>query len=123
VFIVATIQAYLTLIAPFGLPLRPHGEWPMPMPATMCFTSPIGSPARDEALCWSHAWRKFFVLADIAPKARWGKTAPPISPIAFEAVMCDIEHDILHLAAEQRLAVRTKGGRRSLTELEQWIRG
>src|SRR5271163_3671784 len=39
-----------------------------------------------EALCWSHARRKFFELADIATSARRGRTATPISPIAFEAV-------------------------------------
>ena len=39
-----------------------------------------------EALCWSHARRKFFELADIAANARRGKDAPPISPIALEAV-------------------------------------
>jgi hypothetical protein len=38
------------------------------------------------ALCWSHAGRKFFELADIAANARLGKTAPPILPIALEAV-------------------------------------
>jgi transposase len=36
-----------------------------------------------EALCWSHARRKFFELADIATNARRGKDAPPISPIAL----------------------------------------
>jgi len=35
-----------------------------------------------EALCWSHARRKFFELADIAASARRGRTATPISPIA-----------------------------------------
>ena len=39
-----------------------------------------------EALCWSHARRKFFELADIAANARRGNNAPPISPIALEAV-------------------------------------
>jgi hypothetical protein len=39
-----------------------------------------------EALCWGHARRKFFELADIASSARRGKDAPPISPIALEAV-------------------------------------
>ena len=39
-----------------------------------------------EALCWSHARRKFFELADIAVNARRGKNATPISPIALEAV-------------------------------------
>jgi transposase len=43
------------------------------------------SPVRD-VLCWAHARRKFFVLADIAATARRGKDAPPISPMALEAV-------------------------------------
>ncbi|RWM14892.1 MAG: IS66 family transposase [Mesorhizobium sp.] len=81
-----------------------------------------------EALCWSHARRKFFVLADIAANARRGKTAPPISPIAFEAVkridlLFDIERDINGLAAEQRLAVRTERSAPLVAELEEWMRG
>jgi len=81
-----------------------------------------------EALCWSHARRKFFVLADLAANARRGKTAPPISPIAFEAVrridlLFDIERDILCLAAEQRLAVRTERSASLVAELEAWMRG
>ena len=52
-----------------------------------------------EALCWSHARRKFFELADIAANARRGKNAAPISPIALEAVkridaIFDIEREI-----------------------------
>src|ERR1700688_1447516 len=52
-----------------------------------------------EALCWSHARRKFFELADIAANARRGKSATPISPIALEAVkridaLFDIEREI-----------------------------
>jgi hypothetical protein len=39
-----------------------------------------------EALCWVHARRKFFELAGIAANARRGKDAPPISPLALEAV-------------------------------------
>jgi transposase len=38
------------------------------------------------ALCWSHARRQFFELADIAANARRGKKAPVIAPIALEAV-------------------------------------
>lgn len=81
-----------------------------------------------EALCWSHARRKFFVLADIAANARRGKTAPPISPIAFEAVkridlLFDIERDINELAAEQRLAVRAERSAPLVAELEEWMRG
>jgi transposase len=81
-----------------------------------------------EALCWSHARRKFFVLADIAANARRGKTTMPISPIAFEAVrridlLFDIERDINGLAAEQRLAVRTERSAPLVAELEEWMRG
>ena len=39
-----------------------------------------------EALCWSHGRRKFYELADIAANKRRGKRAPPISPVALEAV-------------------------------------
>jgi hypothetical protein len=48
-------------------------------------------PARDpgpasSALCWSHARRKFFELADIKGNARKGNSVHDISPIALEAV-------------------------------------
>ena len=81
-----------------------------------------------EALCWSHARRKFFVLADIAANARRGKAAPPISPIAFEAVkridlLFDIERDINGLVAKQRLAVRAERSAPLVAKLEEWIRG
>lgn len=81
-----------------------------------------------EALCWSHARRKFFVLADIAANARRAKTAPPISPIAFEAVrridlLFDIERDINGLDAEQRLAARAERSVPLVAELEAWMRG
>src|SRR5215475_13973887 len=51
------------------------------------------------ALCWSHARRQFFELADIAANTRRGKNAPAISPIALEAVkrihaLFDIERGI-----------------------------
>ena len=51
----------------------------------------LGHSARPQgaitpALCWAHARRKFFELADIAANARRGKAAPAISPIALEAV-------------------------------------
>ena len=46
-----------------------------------------------EALCWSHARRKFFELADIAANLRRGKQAAPISPIALEAVKCSSGHN------------------------------
>jgi hypothetical protein len=67
-----------------------------------------------EALCWSHARRKFFVLADIAADARRGKNAPPISPIALEAAkridaLFAIEREINCLSAAKRLAARKEG--------------
>ncbi len=51
------------------------------------------------ALCWSHARRGFFELADIAASARRGSGKAPISPIALEAVnridaLFAIERDI-----------------------------
>ena len=63
------------------------------------------------ALCWAHARRQFFELADIAANARRGKTATAISPVALEAVkridaLFDIERDINGLSAEERLRVR-----------------
>ena len=42
-----------------------------------------------EAACWAHSRRKFFELADIAANKRRGKNAPPISPLALEAVKAD----------------------------------
>src|SRR6266481_241058 len=41
--------------------------------------------AITSALCWSHARRQFFELADIAANARRGKNAPAISPVAMSA--------------------------------------
>lgn len=81
-----------------------------------------------EGLCWSHARRKFFVLADIAANTRRGKTAPAISPIAFEAVkridlLFDIERDINGLAAAERLGVRQERSAPLVAELEEWMRG
>jgi transposase len=80
-----------------------------------------------EALCWSHARRKFFELADIATNARRGKDAPPISPIAFEAVkridaLFDIEREINGLTSEQRLAVREERSVPLVDALEEWMR-
>ena len=63
------------------------------------------------ALCWAHARRQFFELADIAANARRGKNAAGISPIALEAVrridvLFEIERGINGLSAEERLRVR-----------------
>ena len=63
-----------------------------------------------QALCWAHARRKFFELADIAANAR-SRSAGAISPIALEAVMridaiFDLERTINRTVAEARLAAR-----------------
>ncbi|UVK57417.1 IS66 family transposase (plasmid) [Mesorhizobium sp. AR02] len=80
-----------------------------------------------QALCWAHARRKFFVLADIAANAKRGKNAAPISPIAFEAVkridaLFDIERDINGLVPDERLERRRQESRLLVAELEAWMR-
>src|SRR3954470_19142487 len=63
------------------------------------------------ALCWAHARRQFFVLADIAANARRGKNTAAVSPIALEAVrridaLFEIERVINGCSAAERLTVR-----------------
>jgi transposase len=79
------------------------------------------------ALCWSHARRQFFELADIAANARRGKNAPAISPIALEAVkridvLFNIERGINGLSAEERLRVRQEQSAPLVAALEAWLR-
>jgi transposase len=79
------------------------------------------------ALCWAHARRQFFELADIAASARAGKNAAAISPIALEAVkridaLFDIERAINGQSAEERLGVRKEQSAPLLTALEAWLR-
>jgi len=79
-----------------------------------------------EALCWAHARRKFFELADIAANKRRGKAAPPISPLALEAVrridpLFDIEREALGRSAADRLALRAERSKPLLEELEGWM--
>ena len=80
-----------------------------------------------EALCWSHGRRKFYEFADIAANKRRGKRAPPISPLALEAVkridvLFDIEREINGEPAERRLAVRQERSAPLVAELEEWMR-
>jgi len=83
-----------------------------------------------EALCWSHARRKFFELADIEAAARRkakGAKAAAISPLALEAVrridaLFDIERDINGAGAERRLAVRHERSLPRVADLEAWMR-
>jgi transposase len=79
------------------------------------------------ALCWAHARRKFFELADIAANTRRGKSAPAISPIALEAVkridaLFDIERTINGVSADERLRVRQEQSAPLLVELGAWLR-
>src|SRR6056297_592889 len=78
------------------------------------------------ALCWSHARRKLFELADIAANVRKGKPAHQISPVALEAVkridaIFDIERELNGLDADARLAVRQKLSRPLLDNLHDWL--
>jgi len=78
------------------------------------------------ALCWSHARRKFFELADIAANARRGPKASPVSPIALEAVtridaVFDLERTINGLPAAERLAVRKEDVAPMVDDLHAWM--
>ena len=83
-----------------------------------------------QAACWSHARRKFFVLADLAANAQrkvQGKTAVFVSPVALAAVrridaLFDIERDINGKPAADRLAVRQQFSAPLVDELESWMR-
>lgn len=79
------------------------------------------------ALCWSHARRKFFELADVEGNIRKGKDAREISPIAFEAVkridaLFDIERDISGLDPAARLEARKARSAPLVAALELWLR-
>tara|TARA_R110002020_G_scaffold49892_7_gene141647 strand:+ start:1956 stop:3581 length:1626 start_codon:yes stop_codon:yes gene_type:complete len=81
----------------------------------------------SSALCWSHARRKFFELADIKGNVRKGKPAHDISPVALEAVrridaIFDIERSLNGLSAEARLAARHRLSRPLVEELHGWMR-
>jgi transposase len=83
--------------------------------------------AITSALCWSHARRQFFELADIAANARRGKNATVISPVALEAVkridvLFDIERDINGRSVDERLRVRQERSVPVLAALESWLR-
>jgi transposase len=84
------------------------------------------APVTD-ALCWAHARRKFFELADIATKARRGAKAPEISPVALEAVkridvLFELERAINGSTIDERLAIRQAKAKPLVDELESWMR-
>ncbi len=79
-----------------------------------------------EAACWAHGRRKFFVLADIASRARNRKPAI-VSPLALEAVrkidaIFAHERAINGQSAERRLAYRQEQIAPLVRELEIWMR-
>jgi transposase len=80
------------------------------------------------ALCWAHARRKFFILADVATQVkRKPGLAPVVSPIALKAVtridrIFDIERGINGKPAGERYAVRQELVTPLVAELEQWLR-
>jgi transposase len=84
-------------------------------------------PVRS-ALCWSHARRKFFELADIKGIARKGKkVAEEISPIALDAVtridgIFAIEREITGLSAVARHEVRQQRVAPLVNDLHDWMR-
>ena len=80
------------------------------------------------ALCWSHARRKFFELADVETNIRKGKSAKDISPIAFEAVkridaLFEIERTINGHPPAARLEMRQRLSTPLVADLERWLRG
>ena len=80
------------------------------------------------ALCWSHARRKFFELADVESNVRKGKSPKEISPIAFEAVkridaLFEIERDINGKSPDERLEARQRLSVPLVANLERWLHG
>ena len=80
------------------------------------------------ALCWAHARRKFFELADLQTNIRKGKSAKEISPIAVEAVkridaLFEIERMVNGQTPEARLEMRQRQSAPLVAELEGWLRG
>ena len=80
------------------------------------------------ALCWSHARRKFFELADIKAIARKGRSVvEEISPIALEAVkrfdaIFAVEREITGMTVEARHDARQRLVRPMVNDLHGWLR-
>lgn len=78
------------------------------------------------ALCWSHARRKFFELADVAGNIKKGKDAKEISPIAFDAVrrmdaLFEVERAINGKPPAERLKARQDLSAPLVKDLERWL--
>ncbi len=79
------------------------------------------------ALCWAHARRRFFELADVAAQLKRRKGLPVVSPIAAEAVrridwIFDAERAVNGRSVTERLAMRQEIAGPLVAELEQWLR-
>ena len=111
----ARAWVYVRDDAPFGGPDPPAASVPLRAGSFGRSPGPV-----TEALCWAHGRRKFYELADIAANKRRGKRAPPISPLALEAVkridaLFDIEREIngaVEPAGHRHHAVRHASGAR-----------
>jgi transposase len=79
-------------------------------------------------LCWAHARRKFFELADIAAQVKHRKKqAVVISPLAAEAVtridaIFEVERAINGRSVDERLAIRCEQSAPLVEAFEQWLR-
>ena len=84
------------------------------------------------ALCWSHARRKFFELADIKATVKNGackgrSVAEEISPIALEAVkridaIFDVEREITGMSVVARRDARQRQVAPMVRDLHDWMR-
>ena len=88
---------------------------------------PSRTPApMTRALCWAHARRKFFALADANAQLKQRKT-PLVSPMAAEAVLrmdalFEIERTINGKPTEERYAVRQEQSSPLVTAFHDWMR-
>jgi transposase len=78
------------------------------------------------ALCWAHARRHFFELADIAAQAKRRKGADSISPMALEAVqridrLFEVERGINGKPADERRNARAELTAPLVSDLEGWM--
>ena len=78
------------------------------------------------ALCWAHARRKFFELADIAGNLRKGRSAHAVCPVALEAVeridaLFESERGLGGLPADARLQARQRLSRPLVDDLHGWL--
>ena len=79
------------------------------------------------ALCWAHARRAFFELADIASSARRGRSAAPVSPLALEAVkridaIFAVEREVAGMSADERRHLRQERSAALVADFAEWLR-